>query len=131
MNHSKNIQEKIKLYNINLIRNKKFSIQKTKKINFQQNQNVVQKKHSKFKIFFKFLLGFIGSFFEHLVIESNKKNFANTNKNTSNLVLNINKIDIENKDNNNYPNKKIIIEEKNIKQDIEKDIKNNVECKKT
>lgn len=131
MNHSKNIQEKIKLYNINLIRNKKFSIQKTKKINFQQNQNVVQKKHSKFKIFFKFLLGFIGSFFEHLVIESNKKNFANTNKNTSNLVLNINKIDIENKDNNNYPNKKIIIKEKNIKQDIEKDIKNNVECKKT
>lgn len=123
MNHSKNIQEKIKLYNINLIRNNNLSIKKNKKINSNSNQDLVFKKQSKIKIFFKFLLGFIGSFFEYLVIESNKKNFIKNTQKSSNLIFDTNKNNIKMKEKKDLINEKNNVEEKNIEINIKNDIK--------
>lgn len=119
MNHSKNIQEKVKLYRINFIKNNNLSIQKNKKMKFQQNQQVVQKKQSKIKIFFKFLLGFIGSFFEYLAIESNKKNSIKLEQKLSSNVVN--------KSNSNKQTENLFQKEIEKNKYIEINVKKNAE----
>ncbi len=72
MKQSKNISERIKLYHINLLRNKNKLQKNSKKLDKKSNNYV--KKQSKLKIFFKFVIGFIAGFFEYLVMKSNRKN---------------------------------------------------------
>lgn len=140
MNHSKSIYEKIKLYQINLLRNKKISLQKNKnKISNNLLNKNIKKKQSKIAIFFKFLFGFIGSFFEYLVLKSNQKNFAkNSNKNNLNgkvLEFNKNEFTKKEKETNIEKNiqqinktivKKEVSVEKNIQQNNKNDIKEDV-----
>lgn len=90
MGKSKNISERIKLYRINLLRNKN-KLQKNQK-KLEKNSNNIIKKQSKLKNFFKFIIGFIAGFFEYLVIKSNNKksikNNISTIKVTNNLTSN-------------------------------------------
>lgn len=79
MKQSKSIFERIKLNRTNYIRNRKQNSEKKKEIN--ENLPKSTKKTSKIKNFFKFIIGFIISFFEYLIINSNKKRFKNDNAN--------------------------------------------------
>lgn len=133
MNHSKSIYEKVKLYRITLIRNRRLSVQKDKKFNSIQSKNIILKKQSKLKILFKFILGFIGSFFEYLVMESNKKNTFKVNKNVSNELENL-----KNEENILYFDENLVLENKNKKTeeilsnaDETKNIKKNNTLSKT
>ena len=129
MNNSKSIYEKIKLYRLNLIRNKKVKLEKNVKSNLQMKSVSGIKKQSKLKIFFKFILGFFESILEYVVTKSNEKNFNenkfnenkfNENKNNSNIKdkidnlniyvdVNLKKADNKNTINRYVENKKDII----------------------
>ena len=112
MNNSKSIYEKIKLYRINLIRNKKVKLEKNVKSNLQMKSVSGIKKQSKLKIFFKFILGFFESILEYVVTKSNENKF-NENKFNENK-FNENKFN-ENKNNSNIKDK---IDNLNIYVDV-------------
>ena len=117
MNNSKSIYEKIKLYRINLIRNKKVKLEKSVKSNLQMKSVSVIKKQSKLKIFFKFILGFFESILEYAVTKSNENKFNENNSNIKDKIDNLNidvdvnlkKVDNKNTINRYVENKKDII----------------------
>lgn len=125
MHHSKDIFEKVRLYKINHFRYIKGSIDNKKKINLTLPNQVI-KKQSKIKLFFKFIIGYIASFFEYLTMKSNNKNLKTTvstinqNSTLKNATFYDNKkIETVKINNNININNKIVTEKKVV------EIKNN------
>ncbi len=115
----KDIFERVRLYKFNF---KRIKLQKEyKKVKVKDFSKITYKKQSKIKIFFKFILGFLGAFFEYFVTKSNKKNFSNDNKNVnkSNRLKNTKSYNKTNDVVHNYK----LIKEKKINENLSDDEK--------